>query len=263
MTDYKKLNHHPLEFVLNEIRFSSVLNLKEYVAKVQDKVRADYPIFKREQEQSVNVSQTGINIEQTDKYAFISKQSDSAFILTPNRVIFMTKAYDRFDDFLARTEKVLQVVKEILNPAVYHRIGLRFSDCIKSKDHQEEYLYSLLSGSELLFNPQLANLGSKALQKNETLVITEHGHLVVKSFLAVATAKLFDDLSQQIYIPIKADVEPSLRLLLDFDHYWENHQEPRDFEMSAILTCLEGLHEKSREAFWRLTSEKARNEIWS
>lgn len=263
MTDYKRLTHHPLEFVLTEIRFSAVLNLKEYVAKIQDRVRADYPIFKREQEQSVNINPNGINVEQTDKYAFVSKQGDSAFILTTNRVIFMTKSYDRFDDFLARTEKVLRVVNDVLSPAVYHRIGLRFSDCIKSSEQQEESLYALLNGSELLFNPQLATIGGKGVQKNETLVVTEHGHLVVRSVLAVLTAKLFDDLVSQTYVPIKADSEPSLRLLLDFDHFWENHQEPRDFEMSAILACLEGLHEKSREAFWKLTSDKARNETWS
>ena len=68
MQTFRKLETSPLVSVLMEVRFSTVLSLANYIASIQDKVRADYPIFKKEAEQLVEIDNNGLKVEKTDKY---------------------------------------------------------------------------------------------------------------------------------------------------------------------------------------------------
>ena len=54
------------------------------------------------------------------------------------------------------------------------------------------------------------------------------------------------------------------RLLLDIDHVWDSQEEesePQDFDKNVILTKLSNMHKISRQAFWNVTTEAAK-EAW-
>ena len=91
MQNFRKLEASPLVSVLMEVRFSTVLSLANYIPEIQDKVRADYPLFKKEVEQLIELDSNGLKIEKVDKFVFSSKDKASSFQLTPNRLIFITK----------------------------------------------------------------------------------------------------------------------------------------------------------------------------
>ena len=63
---------------------------------------------------------------------------------------------------------------------------------------------------------------------------------------------------------VKAVEKSVKRLLLDIDHVWDAQEEesgPLDFDKNVILTKLSNMHKISRQAFWNVTTEEAK-EAW-
>ncbi|MEZ9008671.1 TIGR04255 family protein [Vibrio sp. 10N.247.311.59] len=264
MKEFKKLENHPLVCALIEVRFSSVLNLEQYIPQIQDKVRSDYPRFERDSEQAINVAQSGISVETTHKYVFSTKDKMSHFQLTPDRLVFMTKDYDRFEGFAERCQMLLSVITETINPALYSRLGLRFSDCIKSSTPDNDAsLMELFNTNSVFFAPELSNLGLKASHRTETALQVNDSMLVIRSVTGMTSMIAFEELMQQKYAELKPDNEKSVRVLLDFDHFWQDDENQKDFNVDAIVSSLHMLHETSRQAFWNITSDYARENVWS
>ncbi|MCG6267997.1 TIGR04255 family protein [Vibrio furnissii] len=264
MTEFKKLKNHPLVCTLIEVRFSSVLNLEHYIPQIQDKVRHQYPLFDRDSEQAVNVGPSGISVEKTHKYIFTTKDKMSNFQLTPDRLVFITKDYERFEGFAERCEMLLSVVAETINPSLYSRLGLRFSDCIKSTTPgSDAELMDLFNTKSVFFTPELSNLGRKATHRTETAIQVDDSVLVVRSVIGMTHMVTFEDLLQQKHVEIKPDEKPSVRVILDFDHFWQDEENQKDFNVDSIVASLHKLHETSRQAFWNVTSEYAREKVWS
>lgn len=264
MKEFKKLKNHPLVCVLVEVRFSSVLNLEQYIPQIQDKVRHDYPLFDRDSEQAVNVAHSGISVETVHKYVFSTKDKMSHVLLSPDRLVFVTKDYDRFEGFADRCKMLLSVLSETINPALYSRLGLRFSDCIKSPvADSDEGLVEMFDTQSVFFTPELASLGLKASHKSETAIQVDDSMLVVRSVTGRTNMVVFEELMHQKFIEIKPDTETSVRVILDFDHFWQDDENQKDFNVDSIVSSLHKLHETSRQAFWNITSEYARENVWS
>jgi uncharacterized protein (TIGR04255 family) len=264
MMEFRKLENQPLVCVLIEVRFSSVLNLEHYIPQVQDKVRQYYPHYNRDSEQAVNVTPAGITVEKTDKYIFTTKDKMSNFQLSPDRLVFITKSYDRFDGFAKQCQKLLSIITDTINPALYSRLGLRFSDCIKTAPPgNDTELLGMFNTESVFFPPELSSLGLKTFHRTETSLKVDNGLLLVRSLIGMTNLVTFEDLMQQKYVEIKSDKEPSVRVILDFDHFWHDEENQKDFDAKEIVSSLHKLHETSRQAFWNITSEYARENVWS
>jgi len=264
MSDFKKLPNHPLVCVLLEVRFSSILNLEKYIPEVQDQVRKKYPLFKKEAEQILNVTASGVDVNMIDKYIFTGKDKTSSFQLSPDRIIFLTTEYNRFDDFSENCKELLNIISDVISPTLYSRLGLRYSDCVKTiNENNEKDLVSLFDTKEVFFNEKLATLGAKSAHRTETSLQTQYGTLVFRSLLGFTNMTAFDDLMRQNSVVINPDENPSLRTLLDFDHFWEDNEKQKDFVVEEIIASLSNLHEISRQAFWNVTSKHARGNVWS
>lgn len=264
MSEFKKLKNQPLVCVLMEVRFSSVLNLEHYIAKVQDKVRQRYPHFNQDTEQAINITPDGIAVENSKTYVFTAKEKMSYFQLSTNRLIFATKSYNRFEDFSDRCKELITVISDIINPALFSRIGLRFADCVKTNaPGNDDELRELFDTESVFFAPEISSLGSESSHRTDSTIQVGDGLLSVRTISGMINAVAFEDLMQQKYIEIKADDKPSERVLLDFDHYWQNEEKPRDFVVDDMISSLNKLHTTSRQAFWNITSKHARENVWS
>jgi len=265
MTTFKKLKNHPLVCVLTEVRFSSVLNLDKYIPEIQDKVRFLYPIYKKDTEQAVNVTHSGIQVENLESHIFQSKDKRSSFIISTDRLLLITSDYNRFDDFSEKFKQILTVVSEVVSPSLYSRIGIRYADCIKLEPNNfnEEQLNKLLDNKEVFFHESLSTLGNKVNHRTDTTLETKYGTLLFRSLNGLTNAVAFEDLTTQPYIQLKNDGEASIRVLLDFDHFWQHNEDPKDFVVENMLSHLEKLHTLSRQAFWNITSEYARGNVWA
>ena len=260
MSDYKKLSNHPLELVLVEIRYSPILNLKKYIPELHDQLRREFPNFNTVVDKAVNVNNDQVEFSNIERWLFASKDSQRVVDIDQNRIVYATTQYDRFDGFEVDVKRILDVLKSVVNPTIYTRVGLRYCDNIMSPDGEESSLSKLVN-PQLLFDDTFSSIGKKGFKRQEYLIVTENTHLVIRTVQAVTLQVLPDDLAS-IGLNIKIDEIPKLRLLLDFDHFWQDVNNPMDFEIANIIDTLGSLHDASRKAFWNATTPYARNEIW-
>lgn len=259
MNDYKKLDKQPLQVVLAEFRFSPVMQIVDYIPKIQEALRKAYPIPQKSSEQVIQVQQNGIEVSNIDRWAFISANKKSAIDINQERLVFITAEYQRFNGFSESCRFAIDVLAKVVEPSLIQRIGLRYSDLIKLETGEK---VSDLINPHFSFPECLSGLGAAQQHRSETVLQTSVGGLVIRTLYGNHPLTCLPDLSA-LAIAINHDTLPSERLVLDFDHFWEAKSESVSFEVNDVLDKLEMLHDTSREAFWNITSDYARNEKWS
>ena len=262
MCDYKKLSNQPLVFVLAEFRFSPILDIKEYIPKLQDALRNKLPILRNTETQEITVSPSGISVQAQANWEFISKNSHTAASVNQNRLLFMTSEYERFDGFEEHCDFLLQTVIDIISPSLCLGLGLRYSDTIF--DIENKGLIEDFVQPRLCKNDDLKLSGHLLRQNNETLWKTIEGAIFIRSIYGEDKVLVWPD-AENLPIAIrKTSDKPIRRLLLDIDHVWDAQEEesgPLDFDKDLILSKLSNMHKISRKAFWNVTTEQAK-EAW-
>lgn len=262
MCDYKKLANQPLVFVLAEFRFSPILDIKEYIPKLQDALRNKLPILRNTETQEIMVSPNGISVQSQTNWEFISKNSHTAASVNQNRLLFMTGEYERFDGLAENCDFLLKTIIDIVNPSLCLGLGLRYSDTIldiENKGSIEDFVQPRLYN-----NDDLRLSGNLLRQTNETVWKTEEGAIFIRSIYGEDRVLVWPD-AENLPIAIqKTSDKPVRRLLLDIDHVWDAQEEesgPLDFDKDLILIKLSNMHKVSRKAFWNVTTEQAK-EAW-
>jgi len=259
VTEYKKLNNQPLKFVLAEFRFSPVMEIAKYIPVLQEALRKQYPMPEKKQEQVVQVQPNGINMASLDRWSFMSANKKSAIDINQERLIYATAEYPRFEGFSEACKYAINTLIDIVDPTLILRIGLRYSDLIKVDENEK---ISDLVDSHFTFPDSIQNLGQAKQNTSETYLKTDIGGLAIRTLYGHHNLSCLPD-AKGLPISIKIDDTPSERMILDFDHSWEPTEEPVSFETDEILQKLEALHKVSREAFWKLTTDDARNLKWA
>ena len=259
MDEYKKLNNQPLQFVLAEFQFSPVMQIAEYIPKIQEALRKQYPIPSKRSEQLIQAQPGGIALSQVDRWTFSSANKREAIDLNQERLVYITMDYARFEGFSNACQNALETLASIVEPSLILRVGLRYSDLVVVDEN--ENLSDLVNdhfGHAICLN----DIGIPQHQTTEAVLKTAVGGLIIRTLYGRHNLTCLPD-AQALPIPIKHDATPSERIILDFDHIWEAKEESTSFEPSEILKKLELLHASSREAFWKITTEHARKTKWA
>ncbi len=259
MSDYKKLENQPLRFVLAEFRFSPVMQIAEYIPKLQEALRKQYPIPDKRSEQTVQVQPGGIAVSATDRWAFISANKKSAIDINQERLVYITADYPRFEGFSDTCKQAIETLANIVEPSLILRIGLRYSDLVNVDDGEK--ITDLVNGHFGLPSC-VEELGAIRQHSTDTFLHTDMGGLAIRTLYGMHNLTCLPDV-QGLPISIAVDTTPSERIILDFDHYWEAKDESVNFETNVVLEKLSALHETSREAFRKVTTDYARNEKWA
>lgn len=261
MSDYRKLNQQPLVLVLMEIQYSPILMLAKYIPDLHDRLRHLYPNVIPTKDRAVKVNNDGIEVAEIERWVFTSKQGNCIVDIDQNRIVFATTQYDRFGGFEEQVREIILVLKEIVNPSFFTRVGLRYCDNVVSINNNEAELAQMLK-PQFLFDNSLSKLGGKGLKRQEILIPTGETHLLIRTMQSITNAIVPDDL-KVLGLKLPIDESPKLRVMLDFDHFWQDTNQPKDFEVEGVIETLESLHELSRKAFWEVTTEYARDNIWN
>ena len=259
MTNYKMLEKQPLKFVLAEFRFSPVMQIAEYIPKIQEALRKQYPIQEKRSEQTVQVQPGGIAVSAIDRWAFISADKKNAIDINQERIVYITAEYPRFAGFSDACKQAIETLVNIVEPSLILRIGLRYSDLVIVDDGEE---VTKLVNEHFGLPNCIESLGATRKHSTDTFLHTNMGGLAIRTLYGRHNLTCLPDV-QGLPISIKADATPSERIVLDFDHYWEAKDESVSFQANDVLEKLAALHETSREAFWKVTTDYARNEKWA
>lgn len=259
MTEYKKLNNQPLRFVLAEFRFSQIMKINDYIPQLQERLRKKYPTPLQQKEQAVMVQNGSVSVTGIDRWTFLSANKKSAIEVNQDRLMYYTAEYPRFEGFANGCKEALEALIEIAEPSLVLRVGLRYGDLVKV-DEGEKFVD--LIDQSFAYPRCINGLGESRQQRNEIFISTSVGGLLIRTLYGVHNQSCLPDI-QGLSVEVHQDSTPSERIILDFDHFWESKEEAVSFESKQILEILESLHETSREAFWRISTDYARNEKWA
>jgi uncharacterized protein (TIGR04255 family) len=259
MGDYRKLANQPLAFALAEFRFSPVLQISDHIPALQEALRKTYPTLETLKEQSIQIQSGNINVASQDRWGLVSADRQHAVTVDHKRLIYFTTDYPRFEGFADSCLDALKHLERLASPDLIMRVGLRYGDVIRITEAEslEDFVDRYFD-----FPKCIHNLGEPEHQKDEILIRTSVGRLLIRSIYGKHHLVCMPDLGGSPIVP-KPDSEPSLRIILDFDHFWAGGSTATRFELPQIRALLEQLHSTSREAFWQVTTDKARNEKWS
>lgn len=259
MSQYEKLTKQPLVMVLAEFRFSTILQIGNYVPLFQDLVRHNFPHFSTMKQQEIVVEPQGLKINQNDAWLFQSADKKSAYLLDKDRITFLTAEYNRFPDFLSHCQTAIKFVQDDIKPALILRIGLRYSNAILPT-YPEEMIENYTQ--EAICNTSIGEtFGDQLRHMNESIFKTKSGILAVRSLYGELNTTVWQDLTD-VPIAIKKVMTPSKRILLDFDNFWSPEEgESQSFFTDFIIDKTTALHQNSRKAFWGITTDNGR-EVW-
>lgn len=259
MYNYKKLNNQPLKLALAEFRFSQVMQIAEHIPKVQEALRKKYPILEQKNEQSFHIQPGAVAISALNSWSFISANRKSAINVNQERLVYYAAEYSRFEDFSEACKQILDILVSIVAPSLVLRIGLRYGNLVEIN---EEEKISNLVDPHFGFSTSIEELGDVQHYGSETVITTSIGNLVIRTLYGKHNFTWLSDI-QNLPIIVEKNEAPSERIILDVDHFWLSKNESINFETNEILEMLRLLHETSREAFWKVTTDFARNIKWA
>ena len=227
---------------------------------MQDAVRKQYPILENRSQSTVQVQSDNINVSSIDRWAFISANKQSAIEVNQECLVYMAVEYPRFDGFSIACKQAVEMLVRIVEPSLVMRIGLRYSDLVVVDE--DEKITDLVNDYFGIPTPCVESIGIPRQQSNDTLIKTDVGSLVIRTLYGHHNLMCLPDV-QGLPVVMAIDDRSSERIILDFDHYWEATEDSVGFETSDVLEKLGMLHETSREAFWKITTDYARNEKWA
>ena len=259
MEDCRVIGNQPQKFVLAELRFSPVLQIAKYIPDIQDELRRQFPIATKQNDQPVDTNSGSYLDSNLDWWAFISVNRKSAIVVNRERLVYMTAKFPRFDDFLGTCKYAIETIKHIVEPGLILRISLRYGNLINVNDDEN---ISDLVDEHFGMPSCIETLGTTRRHSNETFIRTDEGQLVIRTLYGKHNLTRLPDI-QRLPISIAEKAAASERMILDVHHYWEAIDKSVIFETSAILEKLAALRDKTREAFWKITSDYAKNIKWN
>ena len=260
--EYRKLKRQPVTLVLAEFRFSDILSIESYVPQFQELIRKTYPIVRTSEEHEVSVKGGEASLRSGGNgWVFSSRDNQEQVRLEKNRLIYITTSYDRFPKFSKNCEYVLNALAQTVSPDLLERIGLRYNDTIippESNPIEKMLIADLLPGQNV------TELGTQiGFSRTETQLFSKTGRLIIKSLIGVHGLPSHPELLPLFEGSGRPDIpEKTATAVLDIDHIWEAEEGYEDFSVQSCLSRLADLHQQSREAFWRLTTDYAKEECW-
>ena len=248
-----RLPRSPLIYVVAQARFSAVVSVDTFVARVQEELRhKGFPRFIKGQVPEftfVGGALGAPKITFSDRYEFQSKDGDLGIVLTASSFAVHTNRYEDFGSFEKSLRIAADVVSSTLAPALVERVGLRYVDLIRLEETEswKDYLKSYLLGLEE------EKVGVKDwTRKFEFIGTTDLGKLVVR---CVQTDNSLPPDLQPPTLKYSEMLRPGeTGTMLDFDHFSETSM---DFHTDAIVEKVGALHDHIDKAFRHAVTDEA------
>lgn len=126
------LKDAPLVRVVTQLRFPKILSItkEEFVAPFQEAIRGDYPVLRLEESQAVLLAPGGVEARAVKVWRFQDLQENWRVSLGTDFLALETMAYTSRTDFIERFTRVMQALKDHIDPKTVDRLGVRYIDRI-------------------------------------------------------------------------------------------------------------------------------------
>jgi len=214
------------------------------LADIQDRLRSHgYPSFDRSTIQQIEFTGIEPRFSTLERWLFGSKDACRFVILTKTSLAIEVTNYDSFEDFLKALLPALQVVKELADPALVERVGLRYIN--RLFDDPEHPAHFFLRPPVLPFESEDLH-AEKIMHSSQTVGKTAQGHVQVRLTQLESGPGLPADLISK-ELATAAQSKPGITTILDIDASTERRE---DFDPAMIVDMLWQAHEHTQTAFW-------------
>jgi uncharacterized protein (TIGR04255 family) len=120
----------PLAVALAQVRFPQSPELldEDHLARLRDRLKADYPILREDKAVGFLVSPSGL--AEGPPAERIVRFNDRAetwqFSVAQNFMALNTSTYSTRDDFCTRFEEAVAVAADVASPVIFDRVGIRY-----------------------------------------------------------------------------------------------------------------------------------------
>jgi uncharacterized protein (TIGR04255 family) len=246
-----RLRKSPLVLVLAQVKISTVLQMSEFLPKIQERLRRqDLPMFRASRTQEILLGPKPI-LQSHDRWLFSNKEMTQTVILAPDFIALSVSAYTVFEEFVKVLGEALRVVETETQVAFSDRLGLRYVDLIRLAEGETfgEYLQPGLGG----VSP--AALGAKkVLQQVQIKAETEMGTVLVRLWQTEDGTFLPPDLPSEDVQFTKKPSPGELVTILDMDHF---SAQQREFNPERLIEDVWRLHDGQDHAFRAIVTDTA------
>jgi uncharacterized protein (TIGR04255 family) len=270
-----RLRNAPLVHVLAQAVFPPVLNWKDRVSDLQDRlIDLGFPRTRREDVAELAFSfgmppgavspgadagpqgegaapGAGIRQSVTSHWEFAERFQRTAFVLSESSFVLHTTAYSTVEPFLDLFRRGLEALRGSMKVTLVERLGLRYIDLVQPDPGQpfSEYVHPGLLGYPFRESPELEATGGGFA--TQSVATTPKGTLAIRSAVVPPGQYLPPDLNPgSLLRPEHVDLaRPGLAV--DFDHFtvFSGPRIALDFDPMTIVSHMDQLHTTVRSAF--------------
>jgi uncharacterized protein (TIGR04255 family) len=131
-----KLANAPIFYTTAQVRFNPVLDMAEFVERLQKKWRLAYPDFSLQPLNQLQFhlpapgQQPDFKVNSTPRWHFKNTEQVSGIILTTDSIIYHTTAYSTSEEFFSPLLEALSVVHETVSLSYIESVAMRTLDAI-------------------------------------------------------------------------------------------------------------------------------------
>src|ERR1017187_3390542 len=132
----QKMSKPPIFYTLGLIKFNAILNMEEFIARIQSDLREDYPDFARDVIAEVQIQLLGpgkpptSNTVSSTRWNFRNTMTTAAFSITSTSILFHTTEYEDSDGLIEQMLRGLKVVHAHAKLAYVESIAIRMLDAV-------------------------------------------------------------------------------------------------------------------------------------
>jgi len=107
------LSKQPLALVLIQLRYSPILNLKEYIPVIQDRLRKiGFPLVYSKNMKKLVISSTELKPEDMQQWKFETPDKRSSVIVDQDQALLQTTDYHSFEEFLQHVFRCFKAISK-------------------------------------------------------------------------------------------------------------------------------------------------------
>jgi uncharacterized protein (TIGR04255 family) len=247
------LSRSPLLLVLAQVRFSPILQMDKFIPAIQERLRSEgFPKFQAMQSTTIQIP--GVTQVPTVNWEFMDREDKKSIVIGTESMAFAISDYSTFEDFRVGLQVALLTVQETVKLELRTRVGLRYIDLVIPKEGKgvSDYVRPEILGllQDKLPLQRLAYVSQLLCQSEIGKLILRCTHQIGGSVLPPDLQLLRLTLNKPLFLNQEFCV-------LDFDH---SAEEQSDFDLAAVSTSLNNLHDVLDQSFRAVVTPEALKE---
>ena len=244
------LTDPPLVRVIAQVRFPLIASLEkgESIASFQEAIRKLYPVLRPEEERSVVLGPKGVvdTTRSNTLWRFNEARGAWRVTLAPDFLAVETTKYTSREDFMERLRRVLNALKEHVDPQVLDRLGVRYIDRVSGEN---------LSALPQLVRPEVAGILGSPLAAHAHHAVSQNV-FILPGDAGQITARWGLLAPQSTIDPAALDPIDERSWILDADAFQSFQAGSRRLDVDSVVDQARGFAERIYTIFrWAVTDE--------